>query len=397
MNLSRHYGKKIISLVLLYAASLPLVAAQDQLVSVNHQHKEISVTRKLINTTQGPFWPPSAMADKDGNFIVIGAVLTEVSPGVIIPVPDQAVVVSKETVPPLDANGKEDFTNPFGAPYKVIRKLDLSPGSPDLDIVLYSNSFGPVEGDFGGGPRIPRLGESTYNLSSAPVLCPEVFPALSQISTYSRPSFPLHKVPILGFRGDQIAYDVETGEPHNPNTGTGSNCSVPGCPGENKVDRRSNKPITLKDWLAAQGKVTITLTRHSAQVGAYTAAKFDFRFEKLLPNAVYTMVAVRRNVLEGRPIPRLPDPLGLPSYVITDSKGNGRYSTEVVNPFPDPATDDEGLRIVAVVMTYRSDYQNWGSCPSRLGPGVDVHAAMTTPVTIDLTDFITKEAPPSER
>jgi len=93
----------------------------------------------------------------------------------------------------------------------------------------------------------------------------------------------------------------------------------------------------------------------------------------------------------------LPDPLGLPSYVITDGTGSGRYSTEVVNPFPDPATDDEGLRIVAVLMTYRSDYQNWGSCPARLGPGVDVHAAMTTPVAMDLTDFITKELPPSEQ
>jgi hypothetical protein len=169
---------------------------------------------------------------------------------------------------------------------------------------------------------------------------------------------------------------------------------VPGCPGENKVDFRSNKPITLKDWLAAQGKLTITLTRYNPQVGAYTPARFNFRFKKLLPNAVYTMVAVRRNGLG--PIPGLPDPLGLPSYVITDSKGNGRYSTEVVNPFPDPATDDEGLRIVAVFITYRSDYQNWGSCPARFGPGVDVHAAMSTPVTVDLTDFITKADPPSE-
>src|SRR5258708_5148701 len=76
---------------------------------------------RMANTTQGPFWPPSAHCDKDGNFILVGTVITEIKPGLIVPIPRQAVLVSKDTVPPLDKNGKEDFTDYFRAPYKVIR------------------------------------------------------------------------------------------------------------------------------------------------------------------------------------------------------------------------------------------------------------------------------------
>src|SRR5690349_3038110 len=79
-----------------------------------------SVTIDLPNATQGPVWPPSAMVDKDGNFVVIGLVLKQFGPSTVVPAPNQAVIVSKETTPPLK-DGVEDPSNWFGAPYKVIR------------------------------------------------------------------------------------------------------------------------------------------------------------------------------------------------------------------------------------------------------------------------------------
>src|SRR5690242_21774164 len=76
-------------------------------------------TRTLINTTQGPLWPPSTVTDKDGNFVVVGSILTQTRPGVVTSVTG-AALVSKDTVPPLDANGREDFSDPMAAPYKIL-------------------------------------------------------------------------------------------------------------------------------------------------------------------------------------------------------------------------------------------------------------------------------------
>jgi hypothetical protein len=247
-----------------------------------YEHDGPSVSVPLPNSTQGPLWPPSEVVNEDGDFILVGTVLTEVAPGQIVPLPKQAVLVSKETVPPLDKNGREDFSNVLGAPYKVIRPLDLTPGSTDLEMVLHTSSFGPFEGLFGGGPRIPREGESPYNLNGVLPFCPELFPSASQRDSYTRPSFPFHKAPIWGFQGDQLAYDVDTGEPYDPHTG--SDCPPEGCPGENSVDTRRTTPITLDEWLRARGEVTITLTRFNKEVNAYTAARFDLHFKDLPPN-----------------------------------------------------------------------------------------------------------------
>lgn len=337
--------------------------------------------------------------DEHGDFVVVGATLEEASPGAIVPVPNRTVIVSKDTVPPLDENGREDFSNPltfpFGAAYTVVRELNLEPGSHDLYLVLYTASYGPFEGDFGGGPRIPALGQSRYNLSAAASSCPEIFPSASQRRSYMQPGLPLHLARIWGLQGDQIAHDVETGQPFTPFSKSGAGCGA-GCPGENTVTFRSRTtPITLGEWLSARGEMKITLTKYSPAAGAYTAAHFDLSFKRLLPRSMYTALAIRVAAFAPPPTNRIPDPLVFPNLFVTDEKGNGRLSGEVPNPFPDPATDDAALRIVQVAVAFHSDYQNWGACSARLGPGVDVHVQFYTAVdgTTDITNFITKRAP----
>ncbi len=353
-----------------------------------------SLERRLLPITQAPLWPPSEILDQNGDFLVIGQVLTEIAPGVIVPIPNQAALVSKETVPPLDSRGVEDYTNVLGAPYRVIRHLDLRPGSPDLDLQLYTVSFGPFEGSFSGGPRMPMEGESPYNLNSSPPLCPELFPTPSQRLTFKRPSFPLHATPIAGFQGDQVAYDVVTGTPYDPRTASGPGCGT-GCSGENPADVRRTTPVTLGEYLKAKGEVKVTLSQYNSEIGAYTAARFDFSFKHLLPNSVYTIWAVRANMMRPRPELRLPTPLGLPNIVVTDKEGTATFSTELPNPFPDPTTDDKGLRVIGLSIGFHSDFQTWGACPTRLGPGADTHVIFNTLVngTGELTTFITKPAP----
>ena len=343
-----------------------------------------SVRLQLGVTTQGPFWPPAAQLDDNGDFILIGNILTETRPGTVVPVPG-AAIISKDTVPPLDRRGREDFSNFFAAPYKVIRHLDLSPGSPDLSLMLHSVSWGPAEGDWGGGgPRMPRVGESRYNLNSFHTngyVCREIFPAASQKRTYTRPSFPLHRVPIPGFQGDQVAYDVDTGEPFTPTFRSGPDCPPGGCAGEDVLNYRREEPVTLGEWIRAQGSLTITLTNYKGvrgQGGGYTAAIFDLQVRHLLPNSIYLMATIRTNQFEPRPIRKLPDSSVLPNIVITDATGAGRLTRVIPHPFPDPATDGGGLRIVGVGVGYKSDYTVFGACPVRFGAGVDIHAQLTS-------------------
>lgn len=351
-----------------------------------------SVVIRLPIATQGPLWPPSEVVDHDGNFILLGSVLTEVQPGVIQPVPQQAVIVSKETVPALGPDGVEDPDNWFAATHKVLRKLDLSRGSRDLKMVLHSLSFGPFEGS-GRSPRIPRIGESTYNLNGDLTICPDILPTESQRFNYFLPSFPLHQVPVNGFQGDQVAYDPNTGSEFDPATATDDPaCAAQGCPGEDVVDVRRRKPITLGDWLKSDGTLKIQLVKPNKK-GQYTAARFSFSLKSMIPNSIYTVWAVRPREI---PIPgvfhrRDIDPLFSPNVITTDGQGRGSAEWEVTNPFPDPATDTRGFRIFGISVVYHSNLQNWGACPSPYGPGVDVHAVFNTlnGTRPDITDFVT--------
>jgi len=380
------------------------VAYGGLITSTENMHTEppISLHIRLGNTTQGPFWPPAAQTNEDGDFILVGTVLREVKPGVVIPVPRQAVIVSKDTVPPLDSQGRENFSNLFGAPYNVIRELDLNQGSPDLDLVIHTVSWGPFEGDWGGGgPRMPRLGESRYNLNSFHtngITSPEIFPASSQRFTYTRPRFPLHKFPIPGFQGDQIAYDIDTGEPYTPRLRGGADCPPDGCEGEDLLHYRREEPITLGEWLRAEVWLTITLTnfkRTKGTYGVYTAARFDVQARNLLPNSFYAVMFIRASQFHPSPLRKIPDASVLPNIMITDYEGKARLSRVIPNPFPNPATDGAGLRIVGVGIGFKPDFAVWGAYPFRFNPGVDIHAQITSfadGLNTELTSFITEAA-----
>ncbi|VAW95231.1 hypothetical protein MNBD_GAMMA21-1423 [hydrothermal vent metagenome] len=341
-------------------------------------------TVALLNfdpTTQGPLWPPSALVDENGDYVLVGNVLSEISPGVSVPIPGQAVLVSRDTVPPLDNSGKEDFSNLFAAPYKIVRRLDLRPGSEDLDIILHANSFGPPQGEFGGGPRVPMLGESRYNLNGTALkgyYCRSMFPSESQRFVYKRAGFALNQVPIAGFQGDQVDYDVNTGERFTPRLKNGANCPAEGCLGEDNIHIRNTKPVTLEQWLAAKVNAKVMLTDYDSVAGGYTGASFTVHAEHLLPNSIYIIVAVRRAVFEPRPNLKAPDPVAMNSILLTDANGRGKVTFSARHPFPDPIADDAGLRIIGLALTYKSDQSISVACPAILGPGVDVHAAAGT-------------------
>lgn len=336
-----------------------------------------SETLILPTTTQGPLWPPAALSDSQGDFVLAGAALIRNHDGQVELRPNQAMIVSKNTVPPLDENGVETFLDPYGAPYQVVRMLDLSKHSEDLNIVLHANSYGPPEGDFGGGPRVPAEGVSRYNLNSFPLSghpCPDIFPSDSQRFRYFRPGFPLHQVPISGFQGDNYAINSNTGELFTPNKKTGRDCPAQGCEGENRIDSRRKAPITLGEWLKARVKLKVTLTDYNEKLEAYTAANFIFRAKNLLPNSIYHVFALRSNLFSPNPIPAVADPLAIPAVILTDHKGRGKLQVKVDNPFPAPDMDDAGLRILGVSVAFRSSFQNNGACVTAFGPGVDVHA-----------------------
>jgi hypothetical protein len=371
----------IVSAALLAATALPAAAAPPAGAPPR-------IVIDLPVTTQGPLWPPATVTDADGDFPVVGISLIEFAGFPGIPLFGQAVLVSKDSVPPLDENGDKVNNNWFLASYTILRPLDLSPGSPDLDTVLHSLSYGPP--DASGVPRIPRVGDSLYNLYTDPAPCPDVFPSSSQVASYTRPRFPLHRVPILGFQGDQVGYDVDTGDPYLPVARGGPGCES-GCPGEDLLDTRRAAPITLGEWLRGRARLTITLRDLDGPRHAYTAADFHVVLRDALPSTIYTVFAVRPRRLPGADFTPQADPLGMPSVIATDDQGRGEATFRVVHPFPDPAADPAGLRIVGVVVSPHPDNQNWGACGAILGAGVDIQTQFNSLVegNIDFTPFVT--------
>jgi hypothetical protein len=329
------------------------------------------------------------VVDSEGNFIVVGTILKSVGGGRVVARPG-AAIVSKDTVPPLDAFGGETFEDPEVVPYTILRPLRLRPGSPDLDLVLHASSFGPATGAFGGGGHVPSAGDAGHNLNSWPAPCPESFPAAAQATAYSRPIFPLHQVPVWGFRGDQVAYDPATGDELVPRLGSGIACFPAGCLGEDPIDQRREAPITLQDFLRARGRVSISLSGFDAAREAHTGARFEVSFEGLLPHSVYTIWAVRQGGQGGGVHP---DPLGLPNILLTDADGEARGSYAVAHPFPEAGGPDGDDRIVGLTLAFHPDYQSWGACFGRLGPGVDIVRVLDTRTPAwgrgELTSFVT--------
>lgn len=390
-----HRLKICIVSLLAYTAYLPLTVNADVKTLTASSDNYLSL--RMGNTTQGPIWPPSALTDDNGDFIVVGNLLVEEG-GQILLLPNQAAIVSKNTVPPLDENGVENFANQFGAPYKIVRYLDLAEDSNDRNMALHTSSFGPPKGNFGGGPRIPREGESEYNLNGFTNVdgtnCPELFPAASQEYTYTRPQFALQSAPVAGFQGDGIAYDVDSGEEIVPRLKNGAECAPFGCLGEDVYHSRREESVTLNDWLQADVHMAIKLINFDYEQNAYTAAKFFVSAKGLLPNSIYTVVSTRSSFLLPSPLPKLPHSATLTSHIITDEYGQGKTHFIIDNPFPAPEVDDAGTRIIAMALGFKSDHAILGGCSLRLGAGVDIHAVATTAAggVLDFTDFVTVPA-----
>jgi len=394
MNRSLVLSRSLLAL----AAALLLLVATPVLADGGHHHhgnRGPALWVDLPVSTQGPLWPPADVTNADGDFPVVGIQLIEVDgiPG--IPVFDQAWLVSRDSVPPLDDEGNRILNNWFLASYDFVRPLDLSPGSPDLDMELFALSYGPP--DESGVPRIPREGDSAYNLFTGSDPCPEIYPTSVQRNTYTRPRYALNEVPIWGFQGDQVAYDIETGEPYTPNEKGGVFCPD-GCPGEDVIDFRPRRePITLGDWVEASGRLKVQLTDWDDEAGGWTAAWFDFRLKNMIPHGIYTVWTVRTRRVPNSDFTPQADPIAIPSVITTDENGDARARFKVIHPFPDLETDFDLHRILGVVVAFHSDYQNWGACGGLIGNGVEIHTHLNSIArgVVDFApDFVT--VPPSD-
>jgi len=358
------------------SAALPAPDADDAMSTYTTANVRSAgtISVELTSTTQGPFWPPSEIMDEDGNFILIGGfILREVSPAKVVPIPNErGVIVSKDTKPPL-SNGKEDFSNPLGAPYQIVRELDLGSNGKDWELKPCSLSAGPFVGDFGGGrPRVPAAGQSRYNLNANPLWNRMFLPVGHESPQFQRPSYPLDQVPIL--RLDEIPTDISIGirvdKDRMPARAPG-----PESPG----DFRSRHPITLREFLGGKGRLWITPLSSAGNSSFFTRARFDFSLEGLLPHSLYGFWALHAASLLSPADPKfiLPVPLAVPNLAITDGRGNTSASFELHGPFPEQVRDAVGNRLVAVAVIYYSDFQSWGAAISGIATGVNAHTVMS--------------------
>ncbi|MCX7121994.1 MAG: hypothetical protein NTZ67_09550 [Gammaproteobacteria bacterium] len=200
-------------------------------------------------------------------------------------------------------------------PYKIIKKIDLKNLKAEDDCVLYAL---PLPLPCHNYPMI-------FAPEQSPVTC-------------ARRHCPLHEVPIPDLR---------------PQDG-----------------RKITRPIMLSDWIRAEGELTVRLVQNQ------TAAAFDFKFKHLIPNSLYTIMALRQFDLDALRGPTRPGPLGVPNVFITDNKGRGSYSAIMPNPF---STEENGNRIISVVVLWMSTQMSYGGAIGHYGLGGDIHAQLKLP------------------
>ena len=173
------------------------------------------------------------------------------------------------------------------------------------------------------------LPANNYPMLFAPQQCPDAH-------DHRAPSFPLHAVPIP---------DLE------PLHG-----------------RRRIEPITLGDWLQARGRLSVSLADDGR------TAEFAFTFSGLLPESLYTVMALRIRDLDPDG-PTRPGPLGVPNVFMTDRQGAASYRVDMPDPFP--ASDrPDGNRIVNVVVLWMSRQTAHGGAIGLYGLGGDIHAQL---------------------
>ncbi|MFD5326437.1 hypothetical protein [Streptomyces sp. NPDC127092] len=263
---------------------------------------------ELSLTTQGPTYPPSEVMDQHGNFIVIGRVNRAGDAGRTRSEWGAALVAADSPVPPFGENH----------PYTIVKELPLDPAAlsrEDRDRVLHTLPL--------------PLPCANYPMVFAPEQCPGA-------DRTRRPSHPFHQVPIPDLR---------------PEDGP-----------------KLTSPVTLGQWVTAQGRLEVALTPDER------AARFFFEFDALIPNSVYTIMSLRERDLDPAG-PTRPGPLGVPNVFVTDDSGRATYQAVMPNPFPAPGTPGAN-RIVNIVVLFMSYQQNYGGAIGWFGLGGDIHAQL---------------------
>jgi hypothetical protein len=200
-------------------------------------------------------------------------------------------------------------------PYDVIKFFDICDLKQEDDCSLYTL---PIPLPCNNYPKI---------------FAPEQKPYADKLV---QPSYPLHDVPIPDMRD----YD----------------------------GLKVGQPIILSQWIKARGQLQVTLASNKK------SAKFEFCFWNLVPNSMYTVMALREHDLDPIATTR-PGPLGIPNVFITDKLGNGTYYADMPNPFA--VTDDpKRNRITNVVLLFMSKQMSYGGAIGHHGLGGDIHAHM---------------------
>ncbi|TVT61177.1 hypothetical protein FNH05_03535 [Amycolatopsis rhizosphaerae] len=206
----------------------------------------------------------------------------------------------------------------FGStlPYRIVRELPERLSPADEAMVLATLPL--------------PLPCSNYTAVMAPQQQPDPF-------SVTRPSYPFHQVPIPDL------------QPEDGPKVTG--------------------PVTLGQWVKARGEVTVTLT------GNDTAAEFRGEFAGLIPDSLYTVMAIRRRDMDPGG-PAHPSPLGVPNVFVADSEGNGRYRAVLPDPFPAPDAPNAANRVVNFVVLWMSYQLSYGGAVGHHGLGADIHAQL---------------------
>ncbi len=259
----------------------------------------------LSLTTQGPLYPPSEVMDQHGNFVVIGALNRSDDTACVRTEWGQAIVAADSVLPPFGQR----------APYRILEEFSLPVPEHLADLVLHTLPL--------------PLPCANYPM----VFAPEQYP---DANAEVRPSYPFHETPIP---------DIE------PSHG-----------------RRLTRPITLADWVTAQGELTVTLADDAR------SAEFDFTFSGLLSDSLYTIMSLHEHDLNPQ-APTRPSPLGVPNVFVTDAAGQGRYRVDIPDPFPNPSRPGANRIINAVVLWMSYQLSNGGAI-GRYGLGGDIHAQL---------------------
>lgn len=213
--------------------------------------------------------------------------------------------------------GKDSEVPEFGKnlPYKIKKMLNVDNLPAEQDEVLYT---------------LPTpLPCNNYPGTFAPEQKPEA-------NKIMQPSYPLHEAPVPDM--------------------------------EERDGLKITKPILLSNWVKANGVLRIDIAEDKK------SAMFIFNFDGLIPNALYTVMALRERDLNPENRSR-PGPLGIPNVFITDESGSGHYWAKMPNPFPTDNSPDRN-RIINVVLLFMSRHMSYGGAIGHHGLGGDIHAQL---------------------